>query len=46
MPVKKVLIKNKGNITYSGVIGPFTEGEKLILVCEAVGGNIFIDLCS
>lgn len=40
VPVKKVLIKNReGNITYAGVIGPFTEGEKLILVCEAVGGR-------
>lgn len=40
VPVKKVVIKSRGNITYDGVIGPFTEGERLILVCEAVGGKI------
>ncbi|XP_054707579.1 contactin-5-like [Uloborus diversus] len=39
VPVKKVLIRGRGNITYSGVIGPFTEGEKLVLICEAFGGR-------
>ncbi|XP_035208636.1 nephrin-like [Stegodyphus dumicola] len=39
VPVKKVLIKGESNVTYSGIIGPFTEGEKLILICEAVGGR-------
>lgn len=41
VPVKKVVIKSRGNITYDGVIGPFTEGERLILVCEAVGGKAY-----
>ncbi|XP_054717259.1 neural cell adhesion molecule 1-like [Uloborus diversus] len=38
VPVKKVHIKGRGNISYSGLIGPFTEGMSLALICEARGG--------
>ncbi|GFT48765.1 nephrin [Trichonephila clavipes] len=38
-PVREVLIRSQGNKTYNGMIGPFTEGEKLTLICEAVGGR-------
>nr|XP_042899467.1 nephrin [Parasteatoda tepidariorum] len=38
VPVKRIVIKGKGNITYSGMIGPFKEGETLTLICEARGG--------
>ncbi|GFU48814.1 nephrin [Nephila pilipes] len=39
VPVKQVLIRSPGDKIYSGFIGPFTEGERLVLICEAVGGR-------
>ncbi|CAL1282683.1 unnamed protein product [Larinioides sclopetarius] len=39
VPVRNVIIRGIGNITYSGVMGPFTEGERLVLICEAIGGR-------
>ncbi|XP_042902502.2 nephrin-like [Parasteatoda tepidariorum] len=39
VPVKYVRIRGERNITYSGVIGPFSEGQKLTLICEATGGR-------
>ncbi|GIY83557.1 nephrin [Caerostris darwini] len=39
VPVKKVLIKSVDDKMYSGLIGPFLENERLILICEAVGGR-------
>ncbi|KAG8198816.1 hypothetical protein JTE90_007119 [Oedothorax gibbosus] len=39
VPVKKVSIRGRdNNVTYSGLIGPFTEGSSLVLICEARGG--------
>ncbi|CAL1280148.1 unnamed protein product [Larinioides sclopetarius] len=38
VPVKKVSIRGRDNGTYSGLIGPFTEGDSLVLICEARGG--------
>ncbi|GBN34836.1 hypothetical protein AVEN_258236-1, partial [Araneus ventricosus] len=37
VPVKKVSIRGRDNGTYSGLIGPFTEGDSLVLICEARG---------
>ncbi|XP_015927862.1 nephrin [Parasteatoda tepidariorum] len=39
VPVKKIFIKGKDNSTYSGLIGPFTEGFSLTLICVAKGGH-------
>ncbi|KFM64804.1 Lachesin, partial [Stegodyphus mimosarum] len=38
VPVKRIQIKGRDNVTYSGLIGPFREGMSLSLICEAKGG--------
>ncbi|XP_076336751.1 synaptogenesis protein syg-2-like isoform X2 [Tachypleus tridentatus] len=39
VPVKEILIVNQRNQSLSGIVGPYSEGSELTLVCYAVGGK-------
>ena len=44
-PMKPVIVDGRGNEVHS-TIGPFSEGELVLVSCEVSGGNTaFLNLC-